>query len=170
MSPTTKMVILAGAVGTLLGASTFWVLGSRHKTAHPTAPETADVVSQETEQRIAKAAPLLEAAALRAAVREEVRAAVQDEAAAAQKQQAAALEAAKHPDRNEPAVPTPNYQAAHVHVEERLAQGSWSEKDRERIGDLLSKMSDRERTEIMRQVIVAANKGQLKVALEGPLF
>ena len=45
-----------------------------------------------------------------------------------------------------------------------------SEKDREKLGNLLSSMSDAERLEVMKQLNVAVNKDQIKVTLEGPLF
>ena len=70
----------------------------------------------------------------------------------------------------EPPAPTPSYEKARSHVADRVTQGSWSEKDRENIGNLLSSMSDAERAEIMKQLIVAVNKDQIKVTLEGPLF
>jgi hypothetical protein len=167
MSSTTRSALLAGGIGILFGASAFWLLATgRQPTTVPSEP--LEVASRQTDRRL-EAAPLLEAAALRAAVREEVRAAVQDEAATAQKKHEAA-KSAEQAERTELPVPTQSYETARGYVADRLTQGSWSERDRDRMGSLLASMNERERDELMRQVIVAVNKGQLQVTHDGPLF
>lgn len=164
MSQTTRLVVLAGGIGTLLGAGVVWLAASTGKPAHAP-PEATDVVSTVRAERVqAAVAPFLGAAALRAAVREEVRAAIADEAAAARK------EVKPQPEEVEPPAPSASYQTAKTHVTERLAQGTWSDVDRERMRAVLGEMSDSERDEVMRQVIVAVNKDQVRVDLDGPLF
>jgi hypothetical protein len=165
MSATTRAVALAGGLGLLIGAGMVFVAGgARARSAAATAPETP--VAAAADDRPA-AAPVLAAAALRAAIRDEVRSAVHDEAVAVAQP---AAETTPAPAPKEPALPTPSYEKAKAHVSERLAQGSWSEADRERMQAMLGDMSDEERSEVMRAVIVAANKGQLRVQLAGPLF
>ena len=164
MSGTTRAVALAGGLGLFLGAGAFWLASG------PRGRAPASAASQETPSAVAKddrpaAAPLLAAAALRAAIRDEVRAAVHDEATALNKG-----EPAPEPVAKEPAPPTPSYEKAQAHLTERLAQGSWSKTDRERMQEMLRDMTDAERSEVMRKVIVAANKGELRVQLTGPLF
>jgi hypothetical protein len=166
MAATTRAVALAGGLGLLLGAGVFWLpSGTRGRApASAEAHETPAAVAQDDRPAVA---PLLAAAALRSAIRDEIRAAVHDEAAAVTKP---AEEPAPAPAVKEPAPPTPSYEKASAHVADRLAEGSWSNADRERMQEMLGDMTDEERSAVMRKVIVAANKGQLRVQLTGPLF
>ena len=165
MSATIRAVALAGGLGLFLGAGAVWLAsGTRGRVPASAAPETPSAVA--TDDRPATA-PLLAVAALRAAIRDDVRAAVHDEAAAVNK---AAGKPAPEPPAKEPSPPTPSYEQAQAHVATRLAQGSWSKADREQMQAMLRNMTDEERSEVIREVIVAANKGQLRVQLTGPLF
>ena len=166
MSATTRAVALAGGLGLFLGAGAFWLAsGARGRApASAAAEETPSAVARDDRPA---AAPLLAAAALRAAIRDEVRAAVHDESMAITKAEG---KPTPEPAAKEPAPPTPSYEKAQAHVTERLAQGSWSKTDRERMQAMLRDMTDAERSEVMRKVIVAANKGELRVQLTGPLF
>ena len=89
------------------------------------------------------ASPLLEAAAIRVAVRQEVRAAVQEEAAGGPPG------SRHHPSPDESRTTgrqrtdlslTPSYEKARTHVADRTVAGARgsSEKDRETLGNLLS--------------------------------
>ncbi len=166
MSATTRAVALAGGLGILLGAAVVWLANGKLERSPVQATAEATAPAEARDDR-SSAAPLLAAAALRSAIRDEIRSAVHDEAAAVGKP-AAAPE--PEPANKEPTPPSPSYEKAKTHVAERLAQGSWSDVDRDRMQAMLGDMSDDERTEVMRQVIVAANKGQLRVQLAGPLF
>ena len=68
------------------------------------------------------------------------------------------------------ATPSASFETGRAYVAERLGKGTWTAADRDRLRDLLGKMSDRERTDLIKQLIVAVNKGQVKVELEGPVF
>jgi hypothetical protein len=166
MSTTTKAVALAASLGLLLGGGAVWLAsGTRGRAPAPAAaPEPSGAVARDNRSA---AAPMLAAAALRAAIREEVRSAVHDEVAAAA---SAAPGPAPEPVAKEPPPPTASYEQAKAHVVARLTQGSWSNADREQLHDLLGEMTDAERIEVIRQVIVAVNKGQLRVQVKGPLF
>jgi hypothetical protein len=166
MSATTRAVALAGSLGLLLGAGAFWVVRGPHGRA-PTLAAPHEALSAVTGEDRPGAAPLLAAAAFRSAIREEVRAAVHDEVAAATK---AAGKPTPEPAAKEPSLPTHSYEQAQAHVAERLAQGSWSNADRETMQVMLRNMTDEERREVIGKVIVAANRGQLRVQLTGPLF
>jgi hypothetical protein len=165
MSATTRAVALAGSLGLFLGAGAVWLASGTRGPARAVAVHDDPQTLAKDDRPVA--APLLAAAALRAAIREEVRSAVHDEAAATPK---TAGEQAPEPAAKEPVPPTPSYEKATAHVADRLAQGSWSNTDRERMQDMLGDMTPEERSEVMRKVIVAANKGELRVQLTGPLF
>jgi hypothetical protein len=102
---------------------------------------------------------------IRALVAEEVRAALREHAPAT---------AASAGDPGAAAVrdlgPTPAFEQAKGRVADRVAQGAWTPSDRDWMRGVLGAVNDAERTELIGQLIAAANKGALRVELEGPLF
>lgn len=167
----TKTTVLVGVLGLIVGAGAMWVVAPDGK------PAAVAAVPRPSPARIEPAVapgPALGAVALRSAIRDEVRAALQDQAAALRAEQAAPANGPAPVDgataAAEPPAPTPVYQAARAHLAERTADGSWTDADRDRLRIALGDMTPDERQEIMKAVIVAANRGQLKVRVQGPLF
>jgi predicted lipid-binding transport protein (Tim44 family) len=169
----TKTVALVGILGLIVGAGAMWLVAPDGRPARTPAMQQA--LSANAGPAVAPG-QALGAAAMRSAIRDEVRAAFQDQAATIRTKQAALAkrpapedETAAATDR-EPPAPTPVYQAARAHLAERTAQGAWTEADRDRLRIALGDMNVDERQEIMKQVIVAANRGQIRVQVQGPLF
>jgi hypothetical protein len=162
--------ILCGGIGCLLGAGAVWLAVSPGVRSHAPAPDLASVRTDDDTRSLA--VPFLEATALRAAIREEVRGAVREEVAAA----AAATptkqgdEQPARTDEQPSPEPTAGYVKAREHVAQRLSAGTWSVADRDDMRDAVLTMNDRERQELMKQVILAVNQGKMRVELEGPLF
>ncbi|WP_194858225.1 hypothetical protein [Myxococcus sp. AB056] len=163
-------LVLAASAGILVGAGGMWLA---------LAPPAAPVVRA---QIPSAGAPLTESSraaidvdAIRAVVREELRAAsmappppvglvpAATEEPASQKEEEPSDEAAT-------ANPSPEYGEAEHVILSGLARRSWSAEDRSRLQALMSQLRPAEREALVRQLIVAANRGELKVDIEGPLF
>jgi hypothetical protein len=147
-----RSALLSGALGVLLGGGVVWLNGGNGKTGPAESPATERAPGGDGGERLGPS-PVFGAITLRAAVHKE--------AASGSK---AAAGAAKVP------LPSPSFETARAYVEERLGKGVWTEADRQRMRDLLGDMSDQERMDLLKRVIVAVNKGQVKVELEGPVF
>jgi hypothetical protein len=115
--------------------------------------------------------------AIRAAVREELRAELPALvlAVAAVNRSAPPPQVAGAPMKAEseaaaPAPPSEHFADAQHLVENGLARGAWSAEDRDQLRSVLPQLSAKERERLRKQLIVAANRGELKVNLVGPLF
>jgi hypothetical protein len=104
---------------------------------------------------------------------EEIRTLVAEEVRAALREQAPARMAGDAPAPATEAKalePTPAFEQMKGHVTERIRQGAWTAADRDWMRSMLGSVNSSERSDLMRQVIVAANSGALRVELAGPLF
>jgi hypothetical protein len=164
----TKIAIACCALGALIGVGATWLVARPGDAARDERPaERATLADRAAAVRI-EARTGLRAADLRAVVAEEVRAALREQAPSA-----AAAPAGGAPTKaaiTEAAESTPAFEQARGRVAERVAQGTWTAADRDWMRGALGAVSDAERTELMRQVIVAANTGAVRVDLVGPLF
>ena len=161
--PAIRNIVVCGGIGGLIGAGAVWLALSGRAPAN--APLPAVTSPRSADEARTAAVPLLEAAALRAAIGEEVRGALREEVEAAPASSAGAAAIAKPTQE-----PTPAYAKARDHVSARLSAGAWSAADRDHLRLDFAEMNDHEREELMKRVILAANSGGLRVDLEGPLF
>ncbi|MFL5356439.1 hypothetical protein [Archangium sp.] len=162
--------ILTFVAGGLLGAGGMWLaLGS---TPPPAARPLAPVVSAPARQQ----APSTDVEAIRTAVRQELRAAEASRPPAVPAPQPVAAapapknEEPAHPDEAEAKPPSPRYGEAQRMVEVGLSRRTWSSEDRGQLQLLMPMLSPAERETLAKQLIVAANRGELKVDVAGPLF
>jgi hypothetical protein len=161
-----KIAIACCAAGILVGVGTTWLM-TRPGDATGNADRPERVVrdgrgERTSPIRIERAG--VDADELRKLVAEEVRAALREHASAPP-----AGDAAKAAG-DEGQEPTPAFEQARRRVTDLVAQGTWTAADRDWIRTALGAVSDGERKELTRQVIVAANSGALHVDLVGPLF
>jgi hypothetical protein len=165
-------LVMAVAAGAALGAGGMWL--ALAPSEPPTAPSQAPVVSA------AAAAPRASPAdveAIRAAVRQELLAAaaaspppvVPAPPVAAPPPPEPKQEEAPPEEREAPAR-SPEYDTAHRLIEEGLSRRAWSAEDRGQLQMLMAQLSAEEREILAKKLIVAANKGELKVDINGPLF
>jgi len=73
-------------------------------------------------------------------------------------------------EQNAPSEPSPGFDPAQAHIQDRLAMGSWNEEDRQKLSEALPDLTEEERKELILTVVRAANEKRLKVNLRGPLF
>ncbi|PTL83003.1 hypothetical protein [Vitiosangium sp. GDMCC 1.1324] len=163
--------ILTFVAGGLLGAGGMWLaLGS---TPPPAAPSPSPVVRAAP---VRPPEPSTDVEAIRTAVRQELRAAVVSAPPAVPVQQPVAAapapkdEEQAHPDEADAKPPSPHYGEARRVVEVGLSRRTWSVEDRGQLQMLMPMLSSAEREALAKQLIVAANRGELKVDVVGPLF
>jgi hypothetical protein len=113
--------------------------------------------------------------AIRAVVRQELRAAAVPPPQAVPAPAAAVApppEKKEETPAEETAAPTRSleYDNAQRLVEDGLSRRTWSPEDRSKLQLLMPKLSAAERDLLTRKLIVAANRGELKVDVNGPLF
>lgn len=163
--------ILTFVAGGLLGAGGMWLaLGS---TPPPAPRPPTPVVSAPARPP----EPSTDVEAIRTAVRQELRAAEASRPPAVPAPQPVAAapapkneEPAEHPDEAEAKPPSPHYGEARRVVEVGLSRRTWSAEERSQLQRLMPTLSPTEREALAKQLIVAANKGELKVDVMGPLF
>jgi hypothetical protein len=162
--------ILTFVAGGLLGAGGMWLaLGN---TPPPAARPLVPVVSASARPP----EPSTDVEAIRAAVRQELRAAEASRPPAVPAPQPVAAapapktEEPAHPDEAESKPPSPRYGEARRVVEVGLSRRTWSAEERGQLQMLMPTLNPAERETLAKQLIVAANRGELKVDVVGPLF
>lgn len=166
--------VVAFVAGGVLGAGSMW-LALGHATPpdallQRSAGEGASLARQEC--------PSTDVEAIRAVVRQELRAAAALQPPSAAPVQPVAVaaapppakEEAAHADEAEAKPPSPQYGEAQRLIEGGLMRRTWSAQDRSQLQVLMPRLSPAERETLAKQLIVAANRGELKVDLVGPLF
>ena len=163
-------LIVTFMAGGLLGAGSMW-LALGHAPAPATPPQSPAVSAAPVRQE----GPATDVEAIRAAVRQELRAAAASQPPPAVPAQPVAVlpptkEEAEHPDEAEARPLSPLYGDAQRLVEGGLLRRAWSAEDRSQLQMLMPRLSPAERETVAKQLIAAANRGALKVAVVGPLF
>jgi hypothetical protein len=165
MSP---RLVLAVVAGVLLGAGGMWLaLAPAPSPATPPQVQAAGVTA------VPAAASATDVEAIRAAVRQELHAAAFPPPAPAP-----SVAVAPAPEKGEDAPtdeadaapPSPEFVGAKEVVEEGLARRTWSTEDRRQLQELLPRLLPAEREQLAKQLIAAANRGEIVVDVSGPLF
>jgi hypothetical protein len=162
MSP--RNAIVCCAVGVLLGVGGMWLLGQPGDAAQPAAARATSGPGDRAAPIRLETTAGARAGEIRTLVAEEVRAALREHAASGP-----AAGNTPSPER-EAQEPTAAFEPARTQVATRIARGAWTATDRDWMRSTLGMVNDAERTELMGQVIAAANRGAIRVELEGPLF
>ena len=164
-------LVMAVAAGGLLGAGGMW-LALAPSTPPAVSPQRPAVSAAPTKPQ----GPSTDVEAIRAAVRQELRAAAAAPPPAVV-QAPPVVAAAPPPEKEEApeeeaeaAARSPEYGTAQRLVEDGLSRRTWSAEDRGQLQMLMPRLSAAERELLARQLIVAANRGELKVDVAGPLF
>ncbi len=167
-----KIAIACCAVGVLVGVSATWLLTRAGDAPVPRNEGWSERAARRDQGE--RALPIrFEAGTTAGARADEIRRLVAEEMRAALREQASSppiagdVPAAASEEAPEP---TRAFEQARDRIAERLTRGSWTSADRDWMRSALGVVNDAERTELMRQVIVAANSGALRVDLVGPLF
>jgi hypothetical protein len=162
---TTKLAIACCAVGLAVGVGATWLVLRPADT--PAGPRPAAAEHDGSRDR---PLPVIErtgasAEDIRRFVAEEVRAALREH-------MAAPAPTAEPAGRSGPQVPdpTPAFEPAKDRIAQCIAQGAWTSIDRDWMHGVLSAVNRVERIELIRQVVVAANTGKLRLAVAGPPF
>ncbi len=170
MSARQAWVFVAGAV---LGAGGMW-LGQSRAPAPASPPRSEDA----RPAVVCPAGPSASIAEIRAVVRQELLAAAELLPARAVPAPPSTVAAPPPVEPREESLPDKRpstgtgreYADAQRVVEGGLSRRSWSQEDRRQVQRLLPLLAAPEREALMRQLIVAANRGELKVDVVGPLF
>ncbi|HEX3483351.1 MAG TPA: hypothetical protein VHT91_50415 [Kofleriaceae bacterium] len=158
-----RYAIVCVALGVALGAAATWLF------ARP-AEATAVALRERPADRAAPPPIVIErggarAEDIRSYVGEEVRAALSERAAATAPTEPAQAEAAV-----QPLAPTPAFAPAKDHITQRIAQGTWTTADRDYLHGALGAVNRTERMELIREFLIAANTGKVRVLTGGPPF
>jgi hypothetical protein len=154
---------LASCAGIAIGVGATWLVrpGAAPASVPPATAELA---------RLSDRPPIVVAGGartdeIRQLVAEEVRAALREQAASATPAAPAAPAApATTPE------PTPAFAHAKDHMAERIAQGAWTAADRDWLHGVIAQVNVAERDQLIRQLVVAANTGKIRVQVDGPTF
>ncbi len=162
---TTKLAMACCAVGLAIGVGATWLVLRPADLPAVTRPAAA-----ERDGSRDRPLPVIERTGARAEdirrlVAEEVRAALREHMAAS----APTAEPAGHSELAVPE-PTPAFEPAKDRIAQAIAQGAWTTSDRDWMHGVLGEVNRAERVELIRQVVVAANTGKLRVAVAGPPF
>ena len=158
---TAKLAITCCAVGLVVGVAATCLLRPADTAPQPRA-EAGDLrrsaVIERTGPRTNE---------LRQLIATEVRTALRDHAEAEAPAAEPAAPAAIQPVAPEP---TAAFAPARAHLAQRIAYGTWTADDRDWMHGTLGAVNHAERRDLIKQLIVAANTGKVRVATNGPLF